>query len=318
MKLVKLYETVVNLGLEKDPRSKKEISVELSKARKEYRKLKGADKKYFDKERLKHPYADTRMLYGDPKKEIKTIFVGIDMETPELLLADKLREKGLPIDLVMAHHPEGRALSSLAEVMHVHKNILSKLGIKDSIAGTLLDERIGEVSRSIMSVNHTRSVETARLLDIPFICVHTPADNHVTNYLQGLFDRKKPRNVGEVMNILKSIPEYKTGIARNAGPTLITGKGSNKTGRIFVDMTGGTEGSKKVFGRLSQAGVDTIIGMHFSETHYKNAKAEHINLIIAGHITSDTLGLNLLFDNLEKKEEFQIISTSGFERIKRR
>ena len=58
--------------------------------------------------------------------------------------------------------------------------------------------------------------------------------------------------------------------------------------------------------------------MHFGETHFKNAKDEHINLVIAGHITSDNLGLNLLLDNLEKEEEINIISCSGFERIKRK
>jgi len=40
--------------------------------------------------------------------------------------------------------------------------------------------------------------------------------------------------------------------------------------------------------------------MHLSEEHFKNAKDEQINIVIAGHIASDTLGLNLLLDELEK------------------
>jgi predicted ATPase len=39
--------------------------------------------------------------------------------------------------------------------------------------------------------------------------------------------------------------------------------------------------------------------MHLSEDHYKHAKGEHINVVIAGHIASDNLGLNLLLDEIE-------------------
>jgi len=318
MKLAKIYESIIKFGLQNDPRTKKQINDEIKRAKKVYRKLKGADKRFYDKERFRHPYADTRMLYGNPKKDIKTIMVGIDIETSELLLADRLREKGLAIDLAMSHHPEGKALASLAEVMNLHRTTFSRFGIGETFAKPLVDERIAEVTRGLSSANHTRSVEAARLLDIPYMCVHTPADNHVTHYLQMIFNKKKPKKVRDILNILKTIPEYRTGIERCAGPILISGKETNPTGKIFIDMTGGTQGPKKGFARLSQAGVGTIVGMHFGETHFKNAKAEHINLVIAGHVTSDNLGLNLLLDNLEKEEEINIISCSGFERIKRK
>lgn len=305
------------MGLSSDPRAKKDISADILRAKKVYEKLGAVEKKCFDKERLSHPYADTRILYGDPDRQVKTLLVGIDMEAPELLLADRLRDKGLPIDLVVAHHPEGLALSNLAEVMHLQKDMLVDLGIKRKVADSLMDERIEEVSRGLSPANHTRAVEAAKLLDIPFMCVHTPADNHVAVFLQRLFDKEKPKKVGDVMKMLRGMPEYKMGMCRAAGPALTAGKESDKAGKIFVDMTGGTEGAKAVYARLSQAGVDTIVGMHLSETHYKNAKAEHLNIIVAGHISSDALGLNLLFDRIEKKERLNIVGCSGFERVRR-
>ena len=64
--------------------------------------------------------------------------------------------------------------------------------------------------------------------------------------------------------------------------------------------------------------MGTIIAMHLSEEHFRKVKAERINVIIAGHIGSDTLGLNLLLDKLSKRQEFDIIECSGFRRIKRR
>jgi len=317
MKLGKLYDEIVRFGIKNDPRSGAGIKADAARVRAAFKKLTAVEKKYYDKERLRHPYADTRLLYGNPGREIRTMMVGIDMEAPELLLADRLREKGLPIDLVLAHHPEGKALSNLTEVMHLQKDMMSALGIRDEIANSIMDERIGEVARSLTAANHPRAVDAARLLDIPYICAHTAADNHVSTYLAALFDRIKPKKVKHVLGILRSIPEYRIGMEKSAGPFLAAGKDDNAAGRVFVDMTGGTEGSKKLFARMSQAGVSTIVGMHFSEAHYASAKGEHINLIIAGHIASDNLGMNLLLDNLERRGRFNVVSCSGFERVSR-
>jgi len=317
MKLMDFYRFVVKKGIEKDPRSKAEIARQLSDSKKEFRKLKGVDAKCYDKERFVNPYADTRILNGDPQADIKTIIVGVDMEGPELVAADRLNDKGMGIDLVMAHHPEGTAYANFYDVMHLQENVLAKLGIPLETGKELLKDRIGEVERAVSGANHTRSVDIARLLDIPFMCVHTPADNHVNSYLQKIFDAKKPKTMGDVLNILKAVPEYTDALKKHAGPRILIGDAKKKAGKVFVDMTGGTEGPKRIFPRLAQAGVGTIVAMHLSEEHFKNAKAEMMNVIIAGHIASDTLGLNLLLDEVEKKEKLRIIPCSGFVRIRR-
>lgn len=317
MKLIDIYRFVVKKGVEKDLRSRSEINKLLAHERKAFLKLKGIDAKCYDKERLKNPYADTRILYGDPEKDIKSIMVGIDMEGPELLVADRLNEKGMGIDLVMAHHPEGSAYANFYDVMHLQESALAKLGVPLEVGKELLKERMGEVGRAVSGANHSRSVDTARLLDIPYMCVHTPADNHVNDYLQKLLNQKKPRTLADVENILKSIPEYSDAMKKNAGPHILIGDSKKKAGKVFVDMTGGTEGPKRIFPRLSQAGVGTIVAMHLSEEHFKNAKSEMINVVIAGHIASDTLGLNLLLDRIEEKEKIDIVPCSGFVRVKR-
>ena len=317
MKLGEIYELFIKKGLEKDPRTRAGLKRELARVKKEYSKLKPQDKKYFDKERLKQPYADTRILFGDKNKEIRTIMVGVDIDSSEILTAYLMNEKGACIDLVMAHHPSGRALANLHEVMRVQADVINKFGVNLDIAKKLMEKRIKEVSRSISSRNHEKAVDTAKLMGIPFMCAHTPADNHVADFLQKSFDRKKPTKVREVLGMLKAIPEYRDGMTKSSGPHLIAGKEDNKAGKVFVDMTGGTEGSKKIFARLSQAGVDTVVAMHFSEAHFKSASAEFMNVVIAGHIASDNLGLNLMIDSLTNKEDFNIIPCSGFVRVKR-
>jgi len=317
MKLIDLYRFAIQKGIEKDPRKKTEINEALAKARKKFRALKGAEKAAFDKERLTNPYADTRILFGAPAQEVKTVLVGIDMEAPEILLADRLRGRGEEIDLVMAHHPEGAAWASFYDVMEIQVAVLKKCGLAPEVAKALLKDRMGEVQRAVAPANHFRSVDIARLLDIPYMCVHTPADNHVTWFLQRLFDRKKPKKLSEVINLLTQIPEYADGLKKNAGPRILIGEAKKPAGKVLVDMTGGTEGPRKVFARLSQAGIGTIVAMHLSEDHFKHAKDEHINVVIAGHIASDTLGLNLLFDQLEAKQKMKFIECSGFVRVKR-
>lgn len=316
MKLRDIYELVVRKGIESDPRGKKEVERDLKKAKEAFKELKGTEKKEFDQEALTNPYSDTRILYGDGDREVKTALVGIDIEAAEILLADRLKEKGRNIDLVIAHHPEGKALAALSEVMHMQSEILEKFGVPISVAQGIMVSRISEVKRGLLPLNHNKAVDVARILDIPFMCCHTPADNMVTTFLQNLFDKKKPDTVGEVVKILKDLPEYQEAVKNSAGPTIVTGSKERKTGKIFVDMTGGTGGSEDAFSKLAQAGVGTLVCMHIGEKHRKEAEKNHINVVIAGHMASDSLGMNLIVDNLVS-QGIDIIPCAGFTRYQR-
>ena len=64
--------------------------------------------------------------------------------------------------------------------------------------------------------------------------------------------------------------------------------------------------------------MSTIVAMHLSEDHRKEAEKNHLNVIIAGHISSDNLGLNLLLDGITKGNSIEILECSGFKRITRR
>ena len=219
---------------------------------------------------------------------------------------------------MLAHHPEGRALAGFFNVMYMQIDILNKVGVPINIAESLMLDRIKEVERKVLPANHMRSVDAARLLQISFMTCHTPADNCVASYLQGLMDKKKPETLGDAMDILYDIPEYKESAKQSCPPMIIRGSSSSKAGKVFVDMTGGTEGSKNIFSKLSQAGVSTILAMHLSEEHFKKAKEEYMNVIIAGHIASDNVGLNLMLDELERKSKFKLLTCSGFRRFSRR
>lgn len=316
--LGKLYNFAIEWGIQHDPRGEKFIGSLLKKQRKDFEKLDQKQKELFDKEKFSNPYSDTRILFGKPERGVKYLLVGIDIEIAEVMLADRLRSKGKAIDLVLAHHPEGRAMANFYEVMDMQADILNKFGVPINVAEGILEERIKEVERRMMPVNHTRAVDAARLLDIPFACVHTPADNGVTQFLQKQFDRSKFTFLSEIFDFLLEIPEYRERTLTNAGPKILAGNPENRAGKVFVDMTGGTGGSKEAFEKLVQAGVGTIVGMHIGEDHFKEAKKHHINVVIAGHISSDTLGMNLFLDGLIKKNgPLEIDACSGFIRVDR-
>ena len=316
MKIKDIYAKAVRRGIELDPRGKVQVEAELKRVKKDFDELKEDKKKDFDKERLINPYADTRILYGEPDRDIKTVLAGIDMEVGEVLLADRLRNSGRPIDLIISHHPEGMAMAALYEVMDMQSGILLKYGVPINVAEDIMSDRIKEVERRLLPANHTRAVDAAKLLDMPFMCIHTPADNAVANYLQKVFDEKKPDYISDIIDILKDIPEYKDAVNEKAGPKVVVGSEKRKTGNIFVDMTGGTGGSKDIYEKLSIAGIGTIVGMHIGEDHKKEAEKHHVNVVIAGHMSSDNLGVNLLFDDIFEKN-VEIVAASGFRRFSR-
>jgi putative NIF3 family GTP cyclohydrolase 1 type 2 len=287
MKLSRLYNLIVKYGIQRDPR----------------------------KRTGKNTFADTRVLYGAAGTEVKKILIGIDIDAGELLLADRIRARE-GLDLVMAHHPEGKAHAAFYEVMQLQVDLLKGLGIPERVAQGFLDERMQEVARKVLSQNHMRAVDAARLLELPFICVHTPADNHVFFYLRQLLDKARPRRVKDIIDVLMKIPEYKDAAQNSAGPRIIAGSPQRPVGKISLEMTGGTEGPKDVLDKMYQAGVRTLVCMHLSEEHFKKVKDNNLNVVIAGHISSDTLGLNLLLDRLEKEEKFTVFSCSGFRRVR--
>ena len=317
MKLSEFYKKAISIGIENNPRGKELVAKELERRKKDYENLQPKEKDSFDMEGLENPYSDSRILHGTGNEDIKTILVGIDIEVGEVLLAETLKNKNIPVDLIVAHHPEGRAYANLYSVMYMQSDILHRFGVPISIAEGLMEGRIKEVERKLMPANHTRAVDCARLLNIPFICLHTPSDNMVASYLQKMLDDKKPYTVDDVIDLLKEIPEYKEAEKNNAGPKILLGAKNRKAGKIFVDMTGGTEGSKEIFQSLSLSGINTIVAMHLSEDHRKEAEKNHINIIIAGHIASDNLGLNLLLDRTIENEEIKVLECSGFRRISR-
>ncbi|MFA7074305.1 MAG: hypothetical protein WC234_03845, partial [Endomicrobiaceae bacterium] len=280
MNLKQMYEFFVSNGIENDPRGKKEVNILLEEKNKEYNSLDEDKKKSFDVDSLKSPYNDTRIIYGSGEEKIQSVMVGIDIETPELLLANQLRLSGRKIDMVLAHHPEGKAYSTFHNVIAMQAEIMEGQGVPVNISEKLISSRVSEVGRSVAGSNHQRVFDAAKLLEIPMMTSHTVADNHVVTYLQTELNKIQPRYLKDIVSFLENIPEYKYAATFYNGPFILNGSEKSKCGKIFVDMTGGTEGPHEIIEKLADAGVGTIVGMHMSEKNYKAAEKHNINVVI--------------------------------------
>ncbi len=313
MKIKEIYNLMIQIGIEADFRGEERIRKILEEKRKKYEKMSEKEKADFDKEALENPYLDSRVYNIAEDKEVKRVLTGIDIAPAELLIAEKLGN----IDLVIAHHPIGKGLAHLAEVMDLQCDVLNYYGVPINIAEGLMKERISEVARGVNPINHQRTVDAARILGINLMNSHTPCDNLAAKFLKSFIDNKKPEKIGDLIDVLKEIPEYQEAMKIGAGPKIFVGSPENRCGKIaLTEITGGTEGSPKLYEKMAQAGIGTIVGMHISEEHKKEAEAAHLNVVIAGHMSSDSLGMNLFLDELEKRG-IEIIPCSGLIRISR-
>jgi len=84
----------------------------------------------------------------------------------------------------------------------------------------------------------------------------------------------------------------------------------------LTEITGGTEGSKELYQHIASAGIGTIVGMHMKEESRTLAESAHLNILIAGHMSSDSIGMNLFLDELEKRG-VEVVPCSGLIRYSR-
>ncbi len=308
-----IYQLAIEKGIQADFRLPARIEKILERRKAKFKKMSDAEKLEFDEESLTNPYSDTRILNVVSDAPVKKVLIGIDIDPAEVLVAKELGD----IDLIISHHPLGRALAALHEVMELQCDVLNQYGVPINIAEGLMRERISEVARGINARNHGRTVDAARLLGFNLMCLHTSSDNLAANFLRKTIEAANPEYISDLMKILRDIPEYREAMKNAAGPRIFVGSEDSRCGKIaLTEVTGGTEGSPRLFEKMVQAGIGTVVGMHVSEEHKKEAEAAHLNVVIAGHMSSDSIGMNLLADELEKAG-IEIVPCSGFIRVSR-
>lgn len=230
---------------------------------------------------------------------IKKVLIGVDMETPELILG-----KELGVDLVISHHPNSDSQRvDFHNVMDIQIDKMVEYGVPINRAQKALAKRKDEVALGTHVSNYDRSSSAARLLEIPFMNIHLPADiigeNSTQKYLDDFTADKPKATCGDIIKALKDLDIYKDAIA---GPVMRVGSESSYAGKVVVLFAGGTNGGADVYKSYFDAGVGTIVCMHVPDGVRKAVVEQNIgNVIVAGHMASDSIGLNKIIDALTKK-----------------
>jgi putative NIF3 family GTP cyclohydrolase 1 type 2 len=316
MRLEDIYRLAIKMGIEQDPRAPKELESELALVKKRFDKMDEKEKARFDMDSLWNPYADSRLLAGDPDLRVEGVLWGIDIDAAEVLLADRLREKGRPVDAVIAHHPQGRARIGFPDVVRVQEHMLHNAGVPITAAEDIVIPRAKEVKRGVWPSNFNQTVDAARLLGLGLMCLHSCCDNLVQQHLVKLIEKRAPDRLDDLLKVFMEEPEYEVAARHGVLPEIFVGDKDRRVGKVYAKMCGGTSGPKEMYEHMARAGVGTYICMHIPDAHIEEARKHHINVVVSGHMASDSLGINLLADEVEKKG-VQIIPCSGFIRVKR-
>ncbi|MBU2036895.1 NGG1p interacting factor NIF3 [Patescibacteria group bacterium] len=307
-----ILELAIKMGTRVDLRGEAAVAKYLARQKKKYDSLPLKKQADFDKERLTNPYLDSGVWY-DNGKNVKKVMAGIDVSSGDIMLA-----KSLGVDTVINHHPLGKGLAMLDEVMHLQAEVLAMYGVPINIAESLMKVRISEVGRGVHASNSYKTIDAAKLAGINLMNAHTPCDNLVADYLKKTIEKKRPEYVGELVELIANIEEYKESARRGSPVKIFSGSEERRAGKIaLTEITGGTEGAKTIYREMANAGIGTIVAMHLSEEHRKNAEEAHLNVVVASHIASDSLGMNLFLDELEKKG-IKVIPYGGLIRVKRK
>jgi hypothetical protein len=241
--------------------------------------------------------------------EVGRVFVGIDVDLGELLLA-----RSLGADGVIAHHPIGsRARLGFPAVIERHEAQMRAEGIPAEIAREKMLERQRPVARALHTTNYDRVVDAARQLKLPSMNIHLAADligrQYFIDFVRGVVDQGAT-TVGQLVGELKSIPEMEASLVK---PELWLGEAENPVGRWLVQMAAGTNGGAPVFRTYYEHGIDTIVAMHIDERDLRELEQlqrRQANLVITGHMPSDSIGMNRVIDALER-QGLEVIAGSG-------
>jgi len=306
-----ILELAIKMGAAADLRGEGAVEKYLDRQKKKFNALSPKKQTEFDKKRLVNPYMDSG-VWADNGRPVKKVMAGIDICSGDVMLA-----KSLGVDTIINHHPLGKGLAMLDEVMHLQADVLAMYGVPINIAESLMKTRISEVGRGVHASNSYKTIDAAKLAGVNLMNMHTPADNLVASFLKKAIEKKKPEYVGELVELIAGIEEYKESAKRGSPVKIFSGFEDRRVGKIaLTEITGGTEGAKTIYREMANAGIGTIVAMHLSEEHRKNAEEAHINVVVASHIASDSLGMNLFLDELAKKG-IEIIPCGGLIRVKR-
>lgn len=228
---------------------------------------------------------------------IKRILFGIDAGVAELMLA-----KQIGCNAAVAHHPQGgSAILNFHKMFERHVEQMVEAGVPEKEAEKSVSKKRDSLEVENHARNYSHVISVARLLKIPYMNIHAPLDEigrqRMTKQVKLATEGKPDATVDDVVAALRKLPEFRRA---QTAIKIGVGKASNKAGRVVVSHAAGTNGGYEVAKTYFKHGVGTLIYIHISSVDLERLKTDGIgNLIITGHISSDSVGINPFLAELE-------------------
>jgi len=229
--------------------------------------------------------------------DIRKVLFGIDAGVPELMLA---KQRGY--DAVIAHHPQGG--TAIIRFHHVFKRHIQQMvaaGIPVEEAEKAVQKKLEDLEVEGHIRNYGHAVDVAKLLKMPYMNIHTPLDEVGRKIMAEKVDNRirKDSTVGDVVSALEELPEFKNALTEIK---IRMGNAGNRAGKVAVSHGAGTNGGYEIARTYFKYGVGTVVYIHVRPGDLEKLKAERKgNLIVTGHIASDSVGINPLIHELEKR-----------------
>lgn len=228
-----------------------------------------------------------------PSSQVRRAIFGIDADAGMLLAA-----RQLGYDLVIAHHPlGGKASLDILKVYGKHATNLERAGVPRRAALAAVRAMQDEHAPRVHAGNYDHVPSLARLLGIPLMSIHNPCDEIGRQVMEETLRKgtKPTSTVSQAAAALGRLPEFskaKTEIA------IRMGKPNNRLGRSVVLHGAGTNGGYHMAKCAFDHGIDTVVYIHIDPGHLARLRSEFgkqgKNLIVTGHVASDSIGINVL------------------------
>jgi putative NIF3 family GTP cyclohydrolase 1 type 2 len=229
-------------------------------------------------------------------ENIRKVLFCIDAGPPEILLA-----KQLGFDAVIAHHPMGgTAIVDFPQVFRRHVQQMVDAGVPIEEAERAVNRRFEQLEVEAQTRNYAHVVDFAKLLRMPCMNIHMPLDEVGRKRMikQINSKMKKDPKARDVVSALMELPEFRNATTKIK---ICLGKAENKAGKVVVSHAAGTNGGYDIAKTYFEHGVGTVVYIHISPADLEKLRAEGKgNLIVTGHIASDSLGINPFIHELEK------------------
>lgn len=242
-----------------------------------------------------------------PGTRIGHILLGIDVGAAELFIA-----RQLGYHAVLAHHPAGYA-GPFWEVYRLHVGQMAAAGVPRAVAEAAVAERIAGFEAASQRENYDHVASVARLLETPFLNIHSPLDEVGRRIMQATVDAALANDpaatVADLRAALSRLPEF---AAARTQMQVALGGWDAPAGRVVVSHGAYTNGGYHVARAYLTHDIDTLCCIHFPHEDAQRLAAEGArgNILVMGHIAGDSVGINPYVARL-RAEGLEVTTFSG-------